>query len=259
MGNKTHWYIFHKDNLLIENVGNEYHVPYTAQPPVEAADDTKIHTVVKNGEEFKAYSVNDEELALKANNSYSFINLRQSFDTLPLKEYKFAGKAFQVLFWDKNTKYCPSCGVLTIQISPIGKKCPSCSQEFYPPISPAIIVRIHKDDTILLVRARNFRGTFNGLVAGFVEPGESLEECVCREVMEETGLTINNIRYFGSQPWPYPSGLMIGFIADYAEGEIKLQDEELTSGAFFRKDNLPEIPRKLSIARKMIDAWLSEE
>ena len=108
-----------------------------------------------------------------------------------------------------------------------------------------------------MVHARNFRGNFHGLVAGFIEVGETLEECVRREVREETGLEIKELRYFASQPWPYPSGLMIGFTATYAGGSLKLQAEELSTGAFFSKDNLPEIPRKLSLARKLIDAWLA--
>ena len=107
------------------------------------------------------------------------------------------------------------------------------------------------------VHARNFRGTFYGLVAGFLEVGETLEQCVQREVMEETGLRVKNITYFGNQPWPYPSGLMVGFIADYESGEIKLQKDELSAGAFYSKENMPEITRKLSIERKMIDWWLS--
>ena len=129
--------------------------------------------------------------------------------------------------------------------------------EIYPRISPAIIVLIKRgEDEVLLVHARNFRGTFKGLVAGFLEPGETLEECVRREVMEETGLTIKNLKYFGSQPWPYPSGIMIGYSAEYESGTIKLQDEELSAGAFYHKSCLPEIPKKLSIARRLIDAWL---
>ena len=142
------------------------------------------------------------------------------------------------------------------QQTPIMKKCPECGNEMYPPVSTAIIVLIRKGKEILLVHARNFRGTFHGLVAGFLETGETLEQCVEREVMEETGLRVKNITYFGSQPWPYPSGLMVGFIADYESGKIKLQADELSSGAFYSKDNLPEIPRKLSIARKLIDWWL---
>ena len=129
----------------------------------------------------------------------------------------------------------------------------------YETLATAIIVLIHKGDEVLLVHARNFKGNFDSLVAGFVETGESLEEAVHREVMEETGLTITNIKYFGSQPWPYPSGPMIGFTADYVDGEIHLQKEELSRGRWFRKDNLPILPEKLSIARKLIDAWLEEK
>ena len=110
-----------------------------------------------------------------------------------------------------------------------------------------------------MVRAKNFRGTYYGLVAGFLEAGESLEECVHREVMEETGIRIKNVKYFGSQPWPYPSGVMVGFTADYENGDIQIQEEELSDAAFFSKDNLPEIPKKLSLARKLIDDWLENE
>ena len=133
------------------------------------------------------------------------------------------------------------------------------SYEIYPVISTAILVLVRKEDSLLLVHARNFKGTFNSLVAGFLETGETLEECVAREVKEETGLDVKNIRYFGSQPWPYPSGLMVGFIADYAGGDIHLQDDELSSGNFYTRDHLPELPRKLSLARKMIDWWIAQQ
>ena len=129
----------------------------------------------------------------------------------------------------------------------------------YETLATAIIVLIKKDDQVLLVHARNFKGNFDSLVAGFVETGENLEEAVHREVMEETGLTIKNLKYFGSQPWPYPSGLMIGFSAEYVDGEIHLQKEELSRGKWFTKENLPILPEKLSIARKLIDAWLADK
>lgn len=138
----------------------------------------------------------------------------------------------------------------------ISKKCTQCGKEVWPQLAIAVIVLIHKGDEVLLVNARNFRTHFYGLVAGFVETGETLEEAVHREVKEETGIKITNLRYFSSQPWPYPCGLMVGFNADYVEGEIHLQRSELAKGAWFRKDNLPTIPEKLSIARKLIDAWL---
>ena len=182
--------------------------------------------------------------------------LRASYDFIPLKQYHTAGKAFEILHWDQHSRFCPVCGTKTEMKDTIMKKCPACGNEMYPSISAAILVLVRKEDSLLLVHARNFKGTFYSLVAGFLETGETLEECVMREVKEETGLDIKNITYFGNEPWPYPSGLMVGFIADYAGGEISLQDEELSSGAFYTRENLPELPHKLSLARKMIAWWI---
>jgi NAD+ diphosphatase len=140
----------------------------------------------------------------------------------------------------------------------ISKKCTECGKEVWPQLATAVIVLIHKGDEVLLVRAKNFRTDFYGLVAGFVETGETLEEAVAREAFEETGVRINNIRYFGSQPWPYPCGLMVGFNADYVSGDIHLQKSEIAKGGWFKRDNLPTIPEKLSIARMLLDAWLEE-
>ena len=124
--------------------------------------------------------------------------LRASYDYLPLADYQAAGKAFQILYWDSHSRFCPVCGTPMEQQTPIMKKCPECGNEMYPPVSTAIIVLIRKGKEILLVHARNFRGTFHGLVAGFLETGETLEQCVEREVMEETGLRVKNITYFGT-------------------------------------------------------------
>lgn len=253
------WFVFNCGQVLIEKQADGYHIPYGTEPPVPVPIGSTVHLLGElNGHPAKAYAIH-MPVCGNEDSPRMMKDLRASWDILPLEEYKWAGKASQILNWDKNSRYCPMCGVPTVQISPIAKQCPECRQEIYPRISPAIIVLIRKGDSILLVHARNFRGTFKGLVAGFLEPGETLEECVHREVMEETGLTIKNLKYFGSQPWPYPSGIMIGYTAEYESGTIKLQDEELSAGAFYSRDHLPEIPKKLSIARKMIDAWLAGE
>lgn len=254
------WFIFcPKQQLLLVKDGDRFHIPYSVEPPVQLPADTPIHTVGEiQGHPAKAYALSLEALT-EQDTSFIPTDLRASYDVLPLEEYQCAGKASQILTWDKNSRFCPACGTPTIQTGPITKRCPHCGQEIYPRISPAVIVLIKKEDSVLLVHARNFRGSFKGLVAGFLEPGETLEECVHREVMEETGIHIKNLKYFGSQPWPYPSGIMVGYYAEYESGTIKLQDEELSAGAFYHRDHLPEIPKKLSIARKLIDAWLNNE
>lgn len=253
------WFVFYNDRLLIEKKNETYTIPFGTEPPVPVPVGSAIHTVGEiEGHPARTFSVHTP-VPGGENTLRRMTDLRSSYDVLPWEEYNMAGKAFQILNWDKNSRYCPMCGVPTVQIAPIAKKCPQCRQEIYPRISPAIIVLIRREDSVLLVRARNFRGTFHGLVAGFLEPGETLEECVHREVREETGLRIKNLRYFGSQPWPYPGGIMIGFTADYESGDLSLQREELNAGGFYTRDKLPEIPKKLSLARKLIDAWLEEK
>ena len=255
------WCCFYQDKLLLrKGTGASYSLP--------AASDLKLlttgickegttHTVtLPDGNHVYAQALTNP---VEESPQWTMVGLRASYDYLSLAEYQAAGKAYQILYWDKHSRYCPVCGTPTRQESPIMKRCPACGNEMYPPISTAIIVLIKRGNEILLVHARNFRGTFYGLVAGFLEAGETLEQCVRREVMEETGLTIKNITYFDSQPWPYPSGLMVGFFADYESGSIKLQDDELSAGAFYTRHNLPELPQKLSIARRLIDHWLNEQ
>ena len=251
------WFVFFKDQLLLKKeANNTYSIPCGVEPPIAPAFGHKVQEVtLTDGNKVKALAV---ELPMPETDECTSIGLRASYDHLSLADYQAAGKAYQILYWDEHSRFCPVCGMQMEQKTPIMKKCPNCKNEIYPPVSTAIIVLIRKGTEILLVHARNFRGTFYGLVAGFLETGETLEQCVQREVKEETGLHVKNITYFGSQPWPYPSGLMVGFIADYESGEIKLQDDELSAGAFYSKENLPEIPRKLSIARKLIDWWLGE-
>lgn len=252
------WFIFFEDQLLLnKEKDGKYSIPCNTESPIKPFSQYKIHEIsLPNGEKIKAVAI---EQPISETDQWIMVGLRASYDFLPLSDYQAAGKASQILYWDMHSRFCPVCSTPMEQQTPIMKKCPKCGNEMYPPVSTAVIVLIRKGKEILLVRARNFRGTFYGLVAGFLETGETLEQCVQREVLEETGLRVKNIQYFGNQPWPYPSGLMVGFIADYESGEIKLQEDELFAGAFFSKENLPEIPRKLSIARKLIDWWIANE
>ncbi|WP_288736192.1 NAD(+) diphosphatase [uncultured Parabacteroides sp.] len=251
--NNVYWFIFFNDQLLLQRKGETYTIPYSINPPVPVKNVLEVNLL----EDMPACTAS-VDTPLEETAEYLPMGLRASYDYLDPVLHKIAGKAYELIYWDQHSRFCPSCGTKTVMQTTISKQCPNCKYEIYPVVSPAILVLIRKGDAILLVHARNFRGSFYGLVAGFLETGETLEECVRREVMEETGLEINNITYFGNQPWPYPSNLMVGFIADYVSGTIRLQDEELSEGAFFTKDNLPELPRKLSLARKMIDWWLEQ-
>lgn len=190
---------------------------------------------------------------------YRMVPLRQSFSLLPKDDYQLAGKGAELCYFDQNSRFCGCCGAPMKWQTDISKQCTGCRKELWPSLATAIIVRIERGDSILMVHARNFRDRHYGLVAGFVETGETLEECVRREVMEETGLTISHIRYFASQPWPYPNGLMVGFTAQYESGELHLQNEELNSGGWFTRDHLPILPDECSIARMLIEDWRERE
>ena len=253
------WFVFYNGQLLLKQQGEILLVPEGDEPPVTVPEGHKVHVVTMNdGVKVKTFEIDGLDGLNGINDQWKLIGLRDSFNYIPLEDYLCGGKAAQILYWDKHSHYCPTCGVPTVQETPIMKKCPKCGLEMYPPIATAIIVLIQKGDEILLVHNRAFKRNYYGLVAGFLEAGESLEQCVHREVKEETGLTIKNLQYFGSQTWPYPSGLMVGFTAEYESGTIKLQEDELSAGAFYGKDNLPEIPKKMSIARKLIDWWLAK-
>jgi NAD+ diphosphatase len=136
--------------------------------------------------------------------------------------------------------------------------CPACGLRSYPRLAPAVIMSVSNGGEILLGRARHFPDGMYSTLAGFVEPGETLEDAVRREVYEETGIAIGNIRYFGSQPWPFPHSLMIGFAAETPERAIRLNDGELEDARWFPADALPPLPGKMSIARRLIDAFLAE-
>ena len=253
---KNYYFVFCKGDIMLEKLPDgKYTIPCQELPPTDIKQWTNVMNVTPLGDiPVKTYRI---DAPITDNPRFEMCGLRPSYYKLSPELYQKAGKCEELLYWDQNTKFCGVCGGQMKMHTDISKRCEECGKEVWPSLATAIIVLVHRGNEVLLVHARNFRGNFFGLVAGFVETGESLEEAVHREVMEETGLTITNLRYFGSQPWPYPSGLMVGFHADYVSGEIKLQKEELAAGQWFTKDNLPEIPEKLSIARRIIDDWLS--
>jgi NAD+ diphosphatase len=183
-------------------------------------------------------------------------NLRPLYDLLPDAFYALAGRAAQIVAWDRDHQHCGRCGTPTEPVSgERARRCPACGLTVYPRLTPAIITLIERDERILLARGHAFLPGRYGIIAGFVEPGESLEDAVRREAREEVGIELGRVDYFGSQPWPFPHGIMIGFRASHLRGEITIDDAEIADADWYGIDNLPDIPTKLSIARRLIDDW----
>ena len=247
---KERHYIFNNGRLLLNNNGGTHDIP---EKPLSSTSNPHLFGEHDNLLLYVSESCTDSE---NLPEGYEWIGLRETFNLLPHPIYIEAGKASEILYFDTHHHYCGICGAPMEWHTAISKRCTQCGDEIWPQLNTAIIVLVHKGEKALLVKARNFKRDYYGLVAGFVETGESLEECVRREVYEETGLAIDNIHYFGSQPWPYPMGLMIGFHADYVSGNIALIDGELKDANFFDRDNLPPIPGKMSMARMLIDSWV---
>jgi len=185
--------------------------------------------------------------------------LRQIYGRLDEALFWVATRAVQIVDWDRTQLFCGRCATpLRTKTAERAKECPICGQLHFPRLAPAMIVLVERGRKLLLARSRHFLPGMYSVLAGFVEPGESLEEAVVREVKEEVGIDVKDIKYFGSQPWPFPHSLMIGFTATYAGGEITLNDSEIEDAGWFMADHLPPIPGKISIARKLID-WFVEK
>ena len=190
-----------------------------------------------------------------------FKDLRYLGTVLPPDEANLVAHARALVLWHDATLYCGKCGSAS-QPSAGGnsRRCcnPDCATEIFPRTDPAIIVLVSDGDRCLLGRQPSWPEGRYSTIAGFVEPGESLEECVTREVKEEVGICVKNIRYFGSQPWPFPNSLMVGFIADYDNGQININRSEIVEAGWFNANNLPSIPPKITIARHLIDWFVNQ-
>jgi NAD+ diphosphatase len=183
--------------------------------------------------------------------------LRALYGVLDDDLWAIAGRAVQIVEWERTHRFCGACGTPTEpHAHERARRCPACRHLAFPRLSPAVIMLVTREGQALLARGRRFPEPMYSCIAGFVDPGESLEEAVVREVREETGIEVENVRYFGSQPWPFPHSLMIGFTAEYAGGEIAVEEEEIVDAGWFAPDELPLLPPPLSIARRLIDDWL---
>jgi NAD+ diphosphatase len=194
---------------------------------------------------------------------FAFEPVRQLFDRLPDDLLAIAGRAGQVVDFDRTHRYCGTCATPTeIADECRARGCPRCGEVSYPRIAPAIMALIKRDSAagreLLLARGARFQTPIYSALAGFVEPSESLEDCIHREVLEEVGVRVRHLRYFGSESWPFPHSLMIGFVADYDSGEIVCQAGEIVDAQWFPLNRLPRLPHRLSLARSLINATIAE-
>lgn len=187
-----------------------------------------------------------------------WIGLRAVYSELGEELFWLAGRAAQLLAWNETHRFCGRCGVPTERlVAERATRCPRCGLMNFPRLSPAIIVAIEREGRILLARNAAFKNGFFSVLAGFVEPGEDLETAVRREVREEVGIEIDDVRYMGSQPWPFPNSLMIGFTARWASGELRIDKQEIAEAGWFAPGEMPDIPASISISRRLIDGFLA--
>ena len=185
--------------------------------------------------------------------------LRPLWSVLGDPHWTVAGRARQLLAWDADHRHCGRCGAPTEPAAgERARTCPACGHAAYPRLAPAIIVLVERaDGAALLCHGVRFPRVSYSCLAGFVEPGESLEEAVHREVYEEAAITLSDVRYVSSQQWPFPGSLMVGFEARYADGTLALDPSEIVDGGWFHRDALPPLPPYPSIARGLVDAWIA--
>jgi len=189
---------------------------------------------------------------------WRYAGLRSLFFRLPEPLLAIAARAFQVVEWDRTHRYCGRCGTPTRnKEGERAKECPACGYVSYPRVTPAMMVLITRGREILLARAPRFPPGMYSALAGFVEPGETIEDCIRREVREEVGLEVGDIRYFASQSWAFPHSLMIAFTAEYAGGELRPDETEIAEARWFPWNAVPNLPPSISISRRLIEATVA--
>ncbi|HSB71648.1 MAG TPA: NAD(+) diphosphatase [Candidatus Methylomirabilis sp.] len=251
-----HWLLIQNQALLVTDDGQGIagKLPAGALPP--AFDAKAAHIVhLGNYEGVPCWAASvGSECQMPA--GFRPESLLPAQTRLPVDVLSLGGLALQAIHWEMTSRYCPRCGEPTVPINgERGKRCPRCAYEHYPHLHPAVIVLVRDGERVLLTRKSFWAKGRYGLVAGFVDSGESLEGAAHREVGEEVGVQIRDLTYIASQYWPFPSQLMVGFMAVYAGGEVRVDHEELEDAGWFSIHALPDLPPKFSIARFLLDHY----
>lgn len=262
----SYWFAFQEDRMLVRAVDARLEVPVATDPAELGLTPIRQQYLgyvqeQGSGRRIACYSAEIDPAAVLCD-GLTAEGLRALYPHFGDALFNLAGRAVQIVAWERTHRFCGQCGAATELLpNERARRCPACGLTSYPRISPAIIIAVVRQDEhgprLLLARNHRFPPGRYSVIAGFVEPGESLEDCAMREVCEEVGIRIKNIRYFGSQPWPFPNSLMVGFTAEYADGDIRLEESEIAEAGWFAADALPQIPPRMSISRRLID-WFTE-
>ena len=254
MSDKSYWLLRHENQLFVSTS----EVPEELFPCASAADCGEPENALLIGQ-WRGLPCHAADIDhLPSAIAGELQPVRPLFARAGVDAFLLAARATQLLDWQKNHRYCGRCATPTERTTgEFSMACPACGLLAYPRISPAVMVLIERGNDLLLARSPHFRPGMYSALAGFVEAGETIEQCAVREVREEVGLEIANLRYFRSQPWPFPDSLMIAFFADYAGGEITPDQHEIEAADWFPRKALPPLPDPVSIARQLIDAACS--
>ncbi|WP_242973016.1 NAD(+) diphosphatase [Anaeromicrobium sediminis] len=257
MDKRRIYFIFNENNEILVNTSNKE----ILLPSDEHMKNLNISLnnmnllIEKENEEFLFGKVED---LINLPKDFQFYRLISLIDLMGKEIYNLGSKALHLINWHNDYKYCSKCGTLVEEKKDERAKiCPKCGLVNYPTISPAIITAVIKEDKLLLAHNTRFQNDMHSVIAGFVDPGETFEDCVRREVKEEVGIDVKNIKYFGNQPWPFPYSLMVAFTCEYEKGEIKVDGNEIDKANWYSVDNMPNVPSKGSVARELID-WFIE-
>ena len=253
------WFVFRGSELLV-TAAPAVELPHCNHPKSLGMMPQRIQYLGVLGQQH-CFSA-EAAAGVAAPKGWVWQGLRALFGALDDAQFALAGRALQIVDWDRAHQYCGACGAATVaRKSERSRECPGCGLAVYPRLAPAVMGLVRRERELLLARSPRFPEGMYSALAGFVEPGETLEQCLEREVYEEVGIRVCRVRYFASQPWPFPHSLMIAFFADYCSGEIRVDGTEIEDARWFdvrNFENLPRLPARISIARRLIDAAKGE-
>ena len=256
VADRAYWLPFIKNEMFVAQ--------HEGQMTLIQADNQEMQSLLKPQEVLYIGTLNgipcmtcEVEADIVIPEAWHALSLWGLFERLDEVAYAVVGYALQLLYWRRTSRFCPVCGhVPQDEVGTWGRHCPNCGHTAYPHVTPAILALVHDGGERMLLTHKPGWGKRYSCVAGFTEPGESLEECVQREVFEELGVEVTDVQYVGNQPWPFPHQLMVGYTARYVSGTIRLEEQELDDAMWFSIDDLPDMPPPLSLAHTMIKTWV---